>query len=476
MDYPLILGGKEIHTDEKFEVKSPYDGKVLGRISIANDEIVDKSAEIAHFAFEETKSLCSRHREDILLRAKQLLSERADEFAKIIVSEVGKTIREARVEVDRAQETLALSAALTREPLGEVIPFDSAPNGAHKWGFYQRFPSGPVLAITPFNFPLNLAMHKIAPAIAVGNPFILKPASQTPITGLMLGKLILDAGYPAEAVSVLTGSGEKIGPPLAGDPRIKVVTFTGSAKVGRELAKYSAAKQIALELGSNSAAIVLSDADIFWSADRISKGATALAGQVCISTQRVYAEEPIFDSLVEHIASAMRQMKLGDPMSENTDVGPMISQKDISRIKQWLDEAVANGAEIVCGGNFDGSLFEPTTIINVPQDAKIIQDEAFAPIVAINKVTEINEAIDLVNDSVYGLNVGVFTRDIVSARKAFERIDVGSVIINDVPTFRTDIMPYGGVKDSGLGREGPRYAIEHMTFHKTFAVHHLNEE
>jgi len=476
MDYPLILGGKEIHTDEKFDVKSPYDGKIVGRVSIANDEIVNRALKITHFAFEESKSLYAHHRENILLRARQLLTERADDFARIIVSEVGKTIREARSEVNRARETLALSAALSREPLGEVISFDSAPNGIHKWGFYQRFPSGPVLAITPFNFPLNLAMHKIAPAIAVGNPFILKPASQTPITGFMLGKLILDAGYPADAVSVLPGSGEKIGKVLAKDDRIKVVTFTGSAKVGKKLVSDIGIKQIALELGSNSAAIVLSDADIFWSADRIAKGATALAGQVCISTQRVYAEEPIFDSLVEHIVSTMRQMKLGNPMDEITDVGPMRSAEDVHRIEQWLDDAVANGGEIVCGGKHNGNLFEPTVIVNVPQDARIVHDEAFAPIVIINKITDITEAIEMVNDSVYGLNAGIFTRDIVAARKAFEEINVGSVVVNDVPTFRADIMPYGGVKDSGLGREGPRYALEHMTYHKTFVAHHPDSD
>ncbi|RKZ35020.1 aldehyde dehydrogenase [bacterium] len=476
MEYPFILGGKEIHSDEKIEVKSVYDGDIVGRVSCASSEWIEQALETVHFAFDQTRALCARHREDILLRAKHLLEERAEDFAQILVAEVGKTITEARGEVSRACETLALSASLTRESIGEVIPFDVAPNGEHKWGFHQRFPLGPVLAITPFNFPLNLAMHKLAPAIAVGNPFILKPASQTPISGIMLGKLLLDAGYPHSAVSVLPGKGSKVGIPLAKDDRIKVVTFTGSPQVGKLLASSVGIKNIALELGSNSAAIVLSDADIFWASDRIAKGATALAGQVCISTQRVYVEEPIFDSFVEHLVSAMKRIQPGNPFEEHTRLGPMISGEDVVRIEQWISEAVDAGGEILCGGNHNGKLFEPTVVANVPQDAKLIQQEAFAPVVVVNSVSEINEAIDMVNDSRYGLNVGIFTRDIFSARKAFSEIDVGSVIVNDVPTFRADIMPYGGIKDSGLGREGPKYAIEHMTYHKTFCAHQPEQE
>ncbi len=471
MDYPLILGGREVYTENRFDVRSPYNGELFGRVCAATPEIVEKAISKAVFAFDETSHLCARHREDILLRAKRLLEERAEDFARTITSEMGKTIREARGEVSRAQETLALSAALLREPTGEVIPFDVAPNGEAKWGFYQRFPAGPVLAITPFNFPLNLAMHKIAPAIAAGNPFILKPASTTPITGLMLGKLIVDAGYPPDAVSVLPGSGSTVAEPIAMDERIAVVTFTGSAAVGKALAKKVGMRHIAMELGSNSAAIVLSDADIFHAADRITKGAMAIAGQVCISVQRVYAEEPIFDTLVEHIVIAAKNLRIGDPMLENTDMGPMISSGDVERIKSWIDEAVASGGKVLCGGNANGNLFEPTVIVNVPQSAKIVQMEAFAPVVVINPVGDINEAIDMVNDSTYGLQTGIFTSDIHAARKVFDEVKVGGVVVNDVPTFRADVMPYGGVKDSGLGREGPRYALEHMTYLKAFVVH-----
>ncbi|MCD6418052.1 aldehyde dehydrogenase family protein [bacterium] len=475
MDYPLIAGGKEIYSDEKFEIHSPYDGSIVGRVSAATEEIVEEAISRAEFSFDETSHLCARHREDILLRAKNLLTQRAEDFARTISLEMGKTIREARGEVSRAQETLALAAALTREPIGEVLPYDIAPNGAKKWGFYQRFPAGPVLAITPFNFPLNLAMHKIAPAISVGNPFILKPASATPITGLMLGKLILDAGYPADAVSVLPGSGAKIAEPIAADDRIKVVTFTGSAEVGKKLAAKVGMKHIAMELGSNSAAIVLADADLLRAADRIVLGAMALAGQVCISVQRVYVEETIFDTLVEHIVSASTKLRLGDPLQENTDVGPVISEKDAVRIEGLIADAVSKGGNVLCGGKRNGTLFEPTVLTNVPQNADVIQKEAFAPLVVVNPVVDINEAIAMVNDSRYGLQAGIFTADIRAARKAFQEINVGGVIVNDVPTFRADVMPYGGIKDSGMGREGPKFAVEHMTYLKAFVVHYEEE-
>ncbi len=475
MDYPLIACGKEVETGRTFEVLSPYDGSLVGRVSAATKDVIDEVLGRLPDAFDETSHLCARHREDILLRAKRLLEERAEEFARIISLECGKTIREARGEVSRAQETLALSAALLREPTGEVIPFDVAPNGSNKWGFYQRFPAGPLLAITPFNFPLNLALHKLGPAIAAGNPFILKPASKTPITGIMLGRLLLDAGYPPEAVSVLPGSGADVAEPIALDDRIKVVTFTGSAEVGKALAQKVGLKHIAMELGSNSAAIVLADADILWAADRILKGAMALAGQVCISVQRVYVEEPVFDVLVEHIVSAATKMRIGNPLDEATDMGPMISESDAKRIEDWISEAKSLGAQVRCGGKRRGTLFEPTVITNAPQSSTIVQKEAFAPVVVINPVVDLNEAIDLVNDSRYGLQVGVFTASISAAREVYERVKVGGVVVNDVPTFRADVMPYGGVKDSGLGREGPRYALEHMTYLKAFVVHHFRD-
>lgn len=470
MDYPIIVSGKEILTNRKLEVRNPYNGSLVGRVSVAENEEADQALASVQIAFDSVRDLCAGHREEILLKAKQLLDDRADEFTKTIVLETGKTIREAEDEVRRGKETLALSAALTRETIGEVIRFDSAPRAENVWGFYQRFPVGPVLAITPFNFPLNLALHKIGPAVAAGNPFILKPSSKTPITGLMIGKLLLDAGMPLEAVSVLPGYGTTIGEKLASDPRIKVVTFTGSPSVGKRLASIVGIKHIALELGSNSAAIVMPDADIMWSADRIIRGATALAGQVCISVQRVYAHKQIFDQLVDLLVSSAKQIRLGDPMDRKTDLGPMISDTDVRRILDWIDEAVSLGAKIAYGGKRDGNFLQPTVVVNAPQKCNLTQREAFAPVVVINPVSNFHEAVELVNDSEYGLQVGVFTRDLHLAREAFERIDVGGVIINDVPTFRADIMPYGGVKDSGLGREGPKYALEHMTYIKTFAV------
>jgi acyl-CoA reductase-like NAD-dependent aldehyde dehydrogenase len=319
-------------------------------------------------------------------------------------------------------------------------------------------------------------MHKIGPAIAAGNPIILKPASKTSITGILLGKLLIDAGYPRKAINVLPGPGGIIGDRLVSDDRIKVVTFTGSAEVGKAIVKKAGLKHIAMELGSNSAVIVMSDSDILHAANRIIKGAMALAGQVCISVQRVYAELPIYEKLVELLTLAAKNIKLGDPLNEQTEMGPMISEADAKRTDGLIQEAVSLGAEITTGGKHNGTLFQPTVLINVPQHAKIIQTEAFAPIVVINKISDLNEGIALVNDSKFGLQAGIFTRDINSAHTAFKKIDVGGVIINDVPTFRADIMPYGGIKDSGLGREGPRYAIEHMTYIKVCAIHNSDYE
>jgi len=476
MDYPLILGGIEVRNSEKLEILSPYDNSLIGKVSIATDEIIDHALENVRISFDDTRDLCANHKEHILNKAKDLLQERSEEFSRTITQEMGKTIHESRGEVSRALETLKLSAALLREPLGEVIPFDSAPNATDKWGFYKRFPLGPVLAITPFNFPLNLAMHKIGPAIATGNPIILKPASKTSITGILLGKLLIDAGYPRKAINVLPGPGGIIGDRLVGDDRIKVVTFTGSAEVGKAIVKKAGLKHISMELGSNSAVIVMSDADILHAANRIIKGAMALAGQVCISVQRVYAEVPIYEKLVELLTLAAKNIKLGDPLNEQTEMGPMISEADTKRTDGLIEEAVLLGGEITTGGEHNGTLFQPTVLINVPQHAKIIQTEAFAPIVVINKISDLNEGIALVNDSEFGLQAGIFTRDINSAHSAFRKINVGGVIINDVPTFRADIMPYGGIKDSGLGREGPRYAIEHMTYIKVCAIHNSDYE
>lgn len=471
VSYPLVIGGSEIDTGIESIVKNPFDGSVVGRVSIARAEDVESALEKAVFGFEEMKSICTRHRIGMIQKAKELLEKRSEDFAKIIALECGKTIREARMEVSRGCETLRLSMICAEEAMeGKILPLDSAPNGRNKWGFAQRFPAGPVLAITPFNFPLNLALHKIGPAIAVGNSFILKPSSITPITGYMLGRLMLDAGVPPEAVSVVIGPGDKTAEPMANDDRIKVLTFTGSPKIGKKLAKIGGMKLFAFELGSNSAVYVHDDADIMLAADRIVSGAFAVAGQVCISTQRVYAHKKIFDEILKLVVSGTKNLKVGNPLEESTDMGPMVSEAESKRIEKWVGDALAFGAKLHCGGTRRGTMFEPTVLSNVPRNCDIVRKEAFGPVVIFEQVASFDDGIREVNDSEYGLQAGIFTNDINLARKAFEKLDVGGVIVNDVPTWRADLMPYGGNKLSGIGREGPAFAIEHMTVWKAFVA------
>jgi len=470
-EYALIIGGEKVATGSLLDVKNPYDGSPVGRVHIAGKEEIESAIASAVLGFEILKESTVRMRVAWLDKARALLLERAADFAESIALESGKTIREARGEVSRAAETLRLSAIAAEEHMGsKVLPIDAAPNGDGKWGFCQRFGAGPVLAITPFNFPLNLAMHKIGPAIAAGNSFILKPASPTPITGIKLGQLMLDAGVPKQAVSVLVGPGSAVAEPIASDDRIKVVTFTGSPSVGRHLAKTAGMKLFAFELGSNSAAYVHEDADIMFAANRIAKGAFALAGQVCISTQRVYIHKAIFEGFIELLISATRALKTGNQMDESTDIGPMITESETDRVCLWISDVVSKGAEILIGGNRDGSIIEPTVITNVPQDSDLLRLEAFGPVVVVELVESSGDALARIDDSAFGLHAGIFTENIHLAREAFEKLDVGGVIINDTPTWRADLIPYGGNKLSGLGREGPEFALEHMTVWKTFVV------
>lgn len=466
--HPIIIGGKQVVTEKAITVRYPYDGTVLYQVSTADRNAIDLALEAARRSFAVTKKLSIRDRIEILDKMRELLVQRTDEFAKIIVHECGKTISEARGEVSRAQETLRLSAIAAQEEMGEILPVDAAPNGEGKWGFYQRFPVGPTVAITPFNFPLNLAMHKIAPAIAVGNPFLLKPASATPLTGIKLGELAIEAGYPASAVNVLVGSGALVGEPLVKDPRVRCVTFTGSPDIGRRIAVMAGAKRLALELGSTSGVIVLPDADIMRAISRIALGAYAVAGQVCISVQRVYVHQKTYNDFIELLLLAIEQEQLGDPMDEMTDVGPMITEVDARRVEDWVE---SSDGRVLTGGKRRGTLFEPTVVENPSHGSPLIQKEVFGPVVSVVKVKSFHEALRLMESTPYGLQAGIFTSDIHYAREAFDYLTLGGVTVNDVPTFRADLQPYGGEKLSGLEREGPRFAIHHMTYPKSFIVH-----
>lgn len=461
-----IVGGKERDGQTTFEVLRPFDGSVYEKVASADAAMIGEAFALSEKAKGLIKAMTRKERADVLFGVSARLTEDRERVAAVLVSEAGKTIVEARTEVDRAANTFMIAGEEARRLGGEVIPFDAAANGAGRQGFSLKVPIGTVIAITPFNFPLNLAAHKIAPAMAAGNPFIFKPASQTPVSGVDLVRIILECGWPAEGAHVVPGRGGAIGDALVSDPRGAMVTFTGSAEIGKRISSLAGYKRIAMELGSNSAVVVTETADLDFAAERIVRGGFALAGQVCISVQRVIAHKDIFDDLVARCVRITRSMRVGDPMEEATEMGPMIDEKAAAGFHEWVEEAGKLGADIVTGGRLDGTLHEPTVITNIPREAALWREEAFGPVIVINSYETFDEAVEAVNDSRYGLQGGIFTARLDEAFQAVNRFDVGGVIINDVPTFRVDQMPYGGVKDSGIGREGLKYAIEEMTEEK----------
>ena len=391
------------------------------------------------------------------------MAGQAEEFSQVLAKEVGKTIAEARGETARAIQTLTLSAEEAKRLTGEEVRFDGAPTGGGKMGFYCRVPLGVVAAITPFNFPLNLGMHKVAPALAAGNSVVLKPATVTPLSSLMLGQLFWEAGVPPKAFSVVTGPGGEVGDSLVQHPGVKMVTFTGSRDVGKEIMAKAGFKKSTMELGSNSAVVVCEDADLDAAASRCCGGAYALAGQVCISVQRIFVQRTVFDAFVERFVEKTRALKVGDQLSEGTNMGPMITDKEAQRVLEWIDEAVKAGAGLALGGEVEGAMLSPSVVVNCPRNIRLFQGESFGPVVLINPYDTIEDAIEMVNDSPYGLQGGIYTGNISYALKAVREIDAGGVMVNEVPTFRVDLMPYGGMKESGMGREGPAFAIEEMT-------------
>ena len=461
----ILIGGEWVNKEEKIEVIYPYTQEVIGRVSKADEKDVEMAIQRAQEGFKEISSLTAYERYQILMRASQILKERAEELARTLVLEVGKTIREARTEVQRAIQTLIFSAEEAKRVGGEVIPIDAHPNGVGKVGFYIRQPVGIVSAITPFNFPLNLSMHKVAPALACGNAVILKPSERTPLTPLMLGEVLLEAGLPPRALSILPGYGD-VGKAITTHPKVRVVSFTGSKKIGEIITRQAGIKRVVLELGSNSAVVLHKDGDLDKAVSKVIAGGFAIAGQVCISVQRVFVHQDLFDTFLEKLKERVESIKVGDPMEETTDVGPMIAVSEAIRIQEWIDEALQKGAQVITGGTLvdaRSSLFKPTIVSLVPVDAKLFREEAFAPVVVVNPYKEVEEAISMVNESEYGLQVGIFTKDIQTAWKFIKGIEAGGVLINEGPNFRADHMPYGGVKYSGIGREGPRFAVEDYT-------------
>jgi len=417
------------------------------------------------------RKLPGYERFQILRKAADALLARQQELGKLISLEEGKTLAEGVFEVTRAAETMELSAEEAKRLAGEVLPLDGAPGGAGKLGFTLRVPCGVVVAITPFNFPLNLVCHKVGPALAAGNAVIIKPASDTPLSALKLVEILLEAGLPPLAIACLTGSGGELGKLLCSDERVRKISFTGSVEVGQQICAVAGIKRVTMELGSNSPLIVLADADLNKVADAVLATGYGNAGQVCISTQRVIAVERIYRDLLDALKPRVEGLAAGDPLKEGTKMGPMIRERDAVRVGQWIDEAVQQGARLVAGGSRTGTLHQPTLLADVQPAMRVARDELFGPAVGVAKAANVDEAIALANDSRYGLSAGIFTQDIDAAIKFARQVDAGCLHINWGPAWRADLIPYGGLKDSGFGKEGPRYAIDEMTERKTVVIH-----
>jgi glyceraldehyde-3-phosphate dehydrogenase (NADP+) len=464
--YKLIVGGREKDSATSFEVLNPFDSSPIDAVASAEAGHVEEALSAAEAARPTIRALPRSRRAKILHEVSRRLTDRSDELSRLLAAEAGKTLKEARGEVARAASTFAFAGDEAKRLAGEIIPFDAVPGGHARQGYSLKVPLGTILAITPYNFPVNLAAHKIAPAMAAGNPFILKPASVTPLCDIMLGRIILEAGFPPEGVSVLPGPGSSVGLELVRDPRPRMVTFTGSVEVGKQIAREAGYKKIGMELGSNSGVIVTESADLDFACKRIVTGAYALAGQVCISVQRVVAHRNIFDELLERVNALAGELRAGDQLDPATGMGPMITETEAARVEAWVEEAVGAGARVTAGGSRQGTLFQPTVLTGVPENARLWQEEAFGPVVSINPYDDFNEALASINETRYGLQAGIFTDSMDQAFQAIEALDVGGVIVNDFPTYRVDQMPYGGVKDSGIGREGLKYAIQEMTEEK----------
>lgn len=461
-DWGFYLDGRWIFEGKPFEILAPHDGSVVGTGHLASAQDVETAVVAAVRAFEATRKIPAFERQAILRRISESIRERAEEFSTLIALEAGKPIRSARAEVERAIFTFAVAAEEAARIGGEWLPLDWQESAAGRGAIVRRFPLGSILGITPFNFPLNLVVHKVAPAIAAGCPIILKPAPQTPLTSFLLAEVISQTEWPAGGLSVLPLANEDA-EKLVGDDRLKLLSFTGSAAVGWALKGKAGKKKVVLELGGNAAVIVHSDADVQDAARRCVLGGFSYAGQSCISVQRILVQRSILTAFTEKVLDRVAAMKVGDPLDESTDVGPMINEAAARRAEGWIAEAVGGGARVLLAGNRRGSFLEPTVLTNVKSNMKVCAEEVFAPVVIIDSYESFEDAICRVNESAFGLQTGLFTRDLKLVMKAFEDLEVGGVIVGDSSAWRIDHMPYGGVKDSGMGREGLRYAIEDMT-------------
>lgn len=458
----FFLAGKWCAEGETIEVRAPYDGAVVGLCYRATNVHAEKAVRAVQKAFESTRKMQAFERKKILQSVSEGIRARYEEFARLMALEAGKPIRTARVEVDRAIFTFASAAEEATRITGDYLPLDGQASAAGRAGIVRRFPLGPILAITPFNFPLNLVAHKVAPAMAAGCTVIVKPAPQTPLSALLLAEVIEQAGWPAGALSVLPLSNADA-ERLVTDDRLKLLSFTGSGAVGWALKQKARKKKVVFELGGNAGVIIHSDADVAQAARRCAQGGFSYAGQSCISVQRIFVHSSIEAKFTTALKAEAKKLKTGNPLEESTDVGPMINEAAAQRAEAWIEEAVRGGAKVLAGGKRTGAVLEPTILAKTKPAMKVNCEEVFAPVVVVEPYDEFADAIGKINDSPYGLQTGIFTRDAKLLFSAFEELEVGGVIAGDVPTWRADQMPYGGVKDSGLGREGLRYAIEEMT-------------
>jgi acyl-CoA reductase-like NAD-dependent aldehyde dehydrogenase len=458
----FFLDGKFVEAGDQVEIRSPYDQSPVGHVFQARREHAEAAIAAAVKAFGTTKRLPAFERQRVLRQVAATITARKEEFARTMASESGKPLKVARTEVERGIFTFNVAAEESTRIYGEYLPLDWQQFTAGRWGIVKRFPLGPVAGITPFNFPLNLVAHKVAPAIAAGCPLVLKPAPQTPLTALLLAEAVQQAGWPDGGLNVLPLSNADAGL-LVSDERIKLISFTGSAAVGWKIKDHAGKKKVALELGGNAGVIVHSDADLEFAAERCAVGGFSYAGQTCISVQRIIVERSVFGKFTELLLSGVSKLKMGDPMDDSVDLGPMIRESDAIRAHDWVQEALRGGARLLVGGKRDGSMLEPTVLTGTRPEMKVNCQEIFGPVVTVEAYDSFDQALRVMNSSPYGLQAGVFTRDAKLMFQAYEELEVGAVVAGDVPSFRIDHMPYGGVKDSGLGREGLRYAIEEMT-------------
>ncbi|MEU8516047.1 aldehyde dehydrogenase family protein [Kitasatospora sp. NPDC048722] len=471
--YDFWLAGRRASGDADFEVRNSWDGRLVGRVSVPTEAQVDEALDAAVAALPVFAATPAHVRAAALDHVAKRLAERTEEIARLITAENGKPIKWARGEVGRAVSVFRWAAEEARRTNGETMRLDTDPGGVGRFALVRRFPRGVVLGIAPFNFPLNLVAHKVAPAIAVGAPIILKPAPATPLSAMVLGEILAETDLPTGSWSILTVPNDRM-PALVRDERLPVISFTGSDKVGYQIMDSVPRKHCTLELGGNAAAVVLadwsSDADLDWAATRIAMFANYQGGQSCISVQRVIADASVYDALVEKVVAKVKDQVTGDPNEDATDVGPLVDENAAKRVESWVDDAVAKGAKVLVGGTREGATYAPTVLADLPGDAILAEAEVFGPVMSLHRVDGTDEAFAAVNDSPFGLQAGVFTHDLQTAFRAHRELEVGGVIIGDAPSYRADQMPYGGVKDSGVGREGVKYAMDDYTVEKVMVL------